>query len=448
MDTRRTDIALFRYSLIRQAADAALSGVERGALVRDLASREHLTPGGERVKVSRQSLDRWVRAYRLGGFVALEPSGVSRSLRTPAAMLELAVALKGEEPTRTAAHIATVIAASHGTAPSPRTLQRHFARLGLNGNSPGEPQVFGRFEAEAPNVRWTGDGMHGPIVANAKAVLIAFLDDHSRLLPGYRWGVAEDTLCAQRAFRRGLESRGVPGSIYLDNGSAFVSRQLLRACASLGVRLVHSRPGRPQGRGKIERFFRTVREQFEVEISHSDISSLDDLNIAFTAWVETVYHRSIHSETKMTPIERFEAVPPPALPSGADLHEAFLWSETRQVTKTATVSLHANTYEVDPALVGRQVDLVFDPFDMTDIDVRFEGRLMGKAKPHVIARHTHPQIKPPELPDVSPVGIDYLGLVRRAREEAVQKPIDYRIVETDDPGQCPGQLRIVGGEAK
>ena len=145
-----------------------------------------------------------------------------------------------------------------------------------------------------------------------KTYLFAFLDDHSRLLPGYRWGHAEDTVRLAAALRPALASRGVPSAVYVDNGSPIVDRWLLRACAKLGVRLVHSTPSRPEGRGKIERFFRTVREQFLVEITgepdmagRHHVADLAELNRLFTAWVETVYHRTVHSETGQTPLDRW-----------------------------------------------------------------------------------------------------------------------------------------------
>ncbi len=102
-------------------------------------------------------------------------------------------------------------------APSERTIQRLFARLGLNTRPDGTPpQAFGRFEAVKANDRWTGDALHGPVVAGRKAYLFAFVDDHSRAVPGYRWGHSEDTIRLEAALRHGLGSRGVPRSIYLD----------------------------------------------------------------------------------------------------------------------------------------------------------------------------------------------------------------------------------------
>jgi putative transposase len=246
-------VGLFRYSLVRQAADPALSPRQRGSLVRSLASQDHLGPNGDRVRVSRSTLDRWIRAYRAGGFEALVPAPRRVEARTPAGLLELAEALRVEGPARTASQIARVITEQRGWSPSARTIQRHLVRAGLPWRGVEPSRAFGRFEATRPNELWIGDALHGPAVGGRKTYLFAFIDDNSRAFVGYRWGYAEDTLRLEAALRSAMAARGVPESIYVDNGSAFVAHQLLRACATLGVVLVHSRPGRPQGRGKVER---------------------------------------------------------------------------------------------------------------------------------------------------------------------------------------------------
>ena len=243
---RARAVGLFRYALIREAADPGLTTRQRGRLVRGLAAREHSGPFGQPVQVSRATIDRWIRAWCRGGFDALVPPPRRVSPRTPVEVLELAAGLKREVPERTAAQVAAILRAHAGWAPDERTLQRHFARLGLTTRPNGRPStVFGRFEADTANLRWTGDALHGPTVAGRKAILCAFIDDHSRLLTGYRWARREDTIRLEAALRGGLAARGIPGSIYVDNGSAFVDKQLLRACASLGIRLVHSKPGEP-----------------------------------------------------------------------------------------------------------------------------------------------------------------------------------------------------------
>jgi putative transposase len=382
-------------------------------------------------------------------------------------VVEMAVALKRENPERTGAQVRRILAAQMGWAPGERTLQRWFTDdptitdlMSAGATGP----VFGRFEALRPNELWTGDALHGPTVGGRKTYLFAFLDDHSRAIMGHRFGFAEDTVRLAAALRPALGSRGVPDGIYVDNGSAFVDAWLLRACAKLGIRLIHSTPGRPQGRGKIERYFRTVREQFLVEItgdptdpSRHPVADLGELNRLFTAWVETVYHRQIHSETGAAPLARWQAGGPFGLPTPDALAEAFLWEEHRTVTKTALVSLQGNTYQVDPALVGRRVELVFDPFDLTTIAVRLRGVPAGTAIPHRIGRHAHLKARPetpPELP--APTGIDYARLIDRTHQAQLGDPVNgvnYAALAgsaptgSNDPtssnDQLPGQLDLL-----
>lgn len=448
---RAREVGLFRYALIRQAADPALSTRQRGRLVRELAATEHTGPFGEPVRISRVTIDRWILIWRRGGFEALLPSSRCAEPRTAAAVLELAAALKREVPARTAAQVGAILLAHAGTAPSQRTLQRHFVRLELNTRPDGlPPRAFGRFEAAAPNERWTGDALHGPMIGGRKTYLFAFIDDHSRALVGYRWGHSEDTVRLEAALRAGLAARGIPQICYVDNGSAFVSSQLLRALAILGIKLTHSKPGQPAGRGKIERFFRTVREQFLVELGDPGalqaVSDLSRLNELFAGWVETVYHQRVHSETDQRPLERFLAAGPPALPTPQMLHEAFLWSHLRTVTKTATISLHGNRYEVDAALVGRRVEVVFDPFDLTSLEVRYQGRSMGIAVPHRIGRHVHPDARPDTpAPPASVTGIDYLALVAAQHRAELAVRINYTDLPTSQPVEVDEVDEIADG---
>jgi putative transposase len=422
---RAQEIGLFRWQIVGEATDISLSARERGRLVRALAEREHLTPDGRWVRVGRNTLDRWIRAYREGGFDGLVPAPRRVANATPERLLELAVALRREQPARTAAQIHRILVEAEDAAPSARTIQRHLAAAGLPWKGSQIARALGRFEAESRNELWTGDALHGPLIDGRRVFLFCFIDDHSRLLVGYRWAAREDVLNASRALRGGIAARGLPKAVYVDNGSPFVSGQLLRACAVLGIRLIHSTPGRPEGRGKIERVFRTVREQLLVELEDRPPASLEDLGRIFQSWVEQVYHRRVHSETGQTPLERFLALGPPPLPGELALTGAFRWSERRTVSKTGTVGMHGNTYEVDPELAGRQVDLVFDPLELADVAVQIDGRHVGLAVALRIKRHVHPRAQPPTQPTV-PTGIDYLGLVQKRHDQALQQRIDYR----------------------
>jgi len=420
----RTNEALFRYALIREAAEDRLTPRQRGAVVRESAAKLHAHPTDGLRQVSRGTLDRWLRAYRAGGFEALKPALREVGPRTDPTILEQAAALRREEPGRTGAQIAAILRAIHGAAaPTARTVQRHLAREGLRrGEGAATGVGFGRFEADRPNELWVADALHGPVVATErggnvkrKAICFAILDDHSRLCVGAYFEPAETELRLERTLRAALQSRGLPDALYVDNGSPFASAQLQRACAVLGIRLIHSRPGRPEGRGKIERFFRTLREQFLIEAGRRELS-LPELNRLLRAWLERSYHRRAHSETGEAPAKRFAAARPRYV-SEVELHDAFLWSLTRVVSKTATVSLHGNSYEVDAALIGRSVELIFNPYALGKVEVRWGGRSFGEAVAHEVSRHVHPRAEADlGLEPAKKTGIDYLALLETEHE--------------------------------
>jgi putative transposase len=225
--------------------------------------------------------------------------------------------------------------------------------------------------------------------------------------------------------RSAFQARGLCQRLYVDNGAPYASRQLARVCAGLGIRLTHSTPGRPQGRGKIERFFRTLRQEVLVELDTHQPSGLPELERILQAWIEQVYHRRVHSETNTTPLERFAGFSP-RYPTARELRDAFLWAETRLVTKTATVSLLGNRYEVDQALVGRRAELRFDPYDLELIDVYYAGRPCGHAVPHLIGRHVHPHAQEPADEPRRVSGIDYLRLITEEHErDWLSRRINY-----------------------
>ena len=438
-DNERTgQIALFRYSVISEALSERLVPAERGLIVRALAERSWTTPTGTERRISRGTIDRWIAAYRHHGLAGLAP--VARSdrgrPRDQAAFLAEAVVLRREVPARSAAQITDIIGRAHGVWLSERTVRAHLARQGVSRRVLlAEPaRAFGRFEATRPNERWIGDVLVGPFVpsprlsGSKRAKLFVLVDDYSRLLVAGRWMTEENTRAGQDVLRSAICRRGVPETLHVDNGAPYRAAQLARTCAVLGTHLVHSRPYRPQGRGKQERLNRYIRERFLTEAEARGIESFDELNDHFGAWAEQVANTRIHAETKEAPLARFLSAGPPARPDPDTVREAFRWSVTRRVTKTATVSLFANRYGVDPSLVGRSVELRFTPEDLQVIDVVCDGVPVGRATPFVIGRHVHPSVPQAEPPAAAPTsGVDYLGIVSAAEEEAQGSGrIDYR----------------------
>jgi hypothetical protein len=252
---------------------------------------------------------------------------------------------------------------------------------------------------------------------SARARLFLIVDDHSRLLVDGRFYDRENARICQELLRRAITRRGIPDILYADNGAPFANAWLARTCAVLGIRLIHSKPYSPQGRGKQERANRYIREAFLAEAMHQGIESLGQLNDWFAAWAEQVANRRVHAETGQAPIDRFQAAGPPRQADPALLAEAFRWSVTRRVTRVATVPLEGNSYSVDPALTGRRVELRYDPENLAAISVFLDGRPAGAAVPFVIGRHVHRAVQPPPPPAADPTGIDYLGIVAAAHDE-------------------------------
>jgi hypothetical protein len=223
-----------------------------------------------------------------------------------------------------------------------------------------------RFVFEKAGDLWMSDVMHGPAVTVAgkkrKAYLIAFIDDATRVVPYAAFALSENTAAFLPVLKEAVLRRGAPRRLFVDNGSAFRSHQLALVCAKLGVTLIHARPYHAQAKGKIERWFRTVRMQLLPRLDPSDVVSLDALNRRLWTWVEAEYHRSPHRRLDgATPLDRWAAVADEVRYLGTDIDDLFLNEAKRKVAKDRTVSLAGVIYEVDAALVGEAVVLRHDP---------------------------------------------------------------------------------------
>jgi putative transposase len=438
-------VALFRFTVISEAANARLGARERGHVVRTLAARAHRHPDGSWVRLTRGTIDRWLRQYREGGLDGLRPEKRSDSgaVRRHPELIDLAAALRKELPARSAAHIADIIVARHGVRIAPRTIREQLAKRGLQrAKLTTQPLAYGRYEAARPNEVWVGDVLIGPWVphprgaGSKRARLFLLVDDHSRLLVHGRWVFEENARSAQAVLRAAIARRGLPETLYVDNGAPFAAAALERSCAVLGIRLVHSKPYSPQGRGKQERLNRVIRERFLLEAEAAGISDLEELNDRFLAWSESVLNTRVHAETSETPMARFLAGGPPRTPDHTLVIEAFRWSVRRTVTKTATVSLAGNRYLVDPSLVGQTVELRYDPEDLTSLSVYVEDRLVCMATPFVIGRHVHPAVpQASAAPSSLPPAVDYLNLILQTYSDEIVGDIAFRDLADDEEQQ-------------
>jgi putative transposase len=423
-DERALAHAAFRHRLIAEAIEAGREGVADA--LREAAARAHLDPRGRCVRVTVRTLWRWLAAYRRGGLLALCPhprKDKGRPRVLDPRVLRQVEHLRREKPTRPTKTVIDILVRTRVVAPgvlARSTLDRHFERAGLSRRALRTlgHKTFVRIETQSPFELVVGDFHHGPYVRVGdddglhRALLCAFIDHFSRFVPEGRYYLHEDFAALRFGFRRLLLAHGLPVSLYLDNGPAFHATRFHAACDALDVRLVHSKAYQKEGRGVVERFNRTVKEQFEDEVRGRDEPLvLDELNAYFEAWLAERYHRDVHSETAEPPRERFARGP--ALRPAPDLalvEELLRLRERRTVHKKwSTVELAGGRYAVEPALRGRRVEVLFDPFDLTYVLVAFDGRLVQRAFPHKPGERP-PEPPPAPTPDGPP--LDYLALLR------------------------------------
>jgi hypothetical protein len=203
------------------------------------------------------------------------------------------------------------------------------------------------------------------------------------VIPYAAFAHSEKTTAFMTVFKQAVLRRGIPMRLFVDNGSAFRSQHLSLVCAKIGITLIHARPYHAEAKGKIERWFRTIRLQFLPMLSEKNMHSLEALNRALWTYIEIEYHRAPHRILGETPLDRWAKVgqkvryPEP----GVDLDDLFLFESKRKVQKDRTVSLNGLVYEVDASLVGETVTLHYDPADQGDlIEVCHNGRHIQDAK--------------------------------------------------------------------
>lgn len=387
-------IATFRFGVIADFVTGVRLGY--GDKERKLAEKSLMTyeiPGSMRTRVTRASMLAWIAAYRKGGFriEALCPrqridKGGFRSMGT-AVRMEIK-RLKQENPYYTVPVIikklrhSRVIAADEVV--NKATIYR-FIRLECAPSSPDEGVDRRRFEAEHSNDIWQCDVLHGPLVqidgspTLKKSYLFAIIDDHSRFIVFAQFYPSEDFNALKHALREAISRRGIPQKFYVDNGACYRSEDLERILACLGTALTHSRPYKPQGRGKIERWFKNIRDSF-LPLLPPEPLTIDALNERLDGFVAD-YQDSEHSSIGMTPYERYRADLACVRPAPERLIDYFRSHECRRVRKDRTVQLHRKVYEVSAKLIDKTVDLLFHADQPDAIEVQYQGISHGLAVP-------------------------------------------------------------------
>jgi putative transposase len=423
MDSKAEKTALFRYGLI---APLVLETLPRGELTRraeEIAARNYDIPHSRRTSLSVDTLLDWALRYRRGGFAALAPQarrdrGQSRAL-TPQ-LAELIERLKRENPHRSGTTLLRELAlVSDGGSVAPATLYRFLKQRGLTARQLLAPPARKKFEAEFSNQLWQSDMLFGPYVQRAgggriQAFLYAILDDASRLIPHAQFYLHPGLDAFLDCLRQAVAARGVPIRLYVDNAKVYRSLQLARIAASIGILITHTPPYQPEGRGKIERFFRTTREQFLANLDPRRTLSLPELNERLWAWIEQSYHVSEHSGLGTTPLLRWQRDIEHVrqLPPSTDLRRLFFYRLARVVRRDSTFLLCRRFYEAPSHLAGQTIEVRFDPLDLSQVEIYFQGQAQGMARVvDAVVNAQLPSAKPAPSAVPEPTGINFVELV-------------------------------------
>jgi transposase InsO family protein len=433
-DPKSEKVALFRYGLIATLVLERLSRGEMMRRARELAALEYDIPFSTRTRISVGTLLKWARRYRKDGLDALSPKrrqdrGRSRAISPQLA--ELIERLKRENPHRTGTTLLRELALSSNNSTTPplsaATLYRFLKEHGLTEKQLLSPPAHKKFEAEFANQIWQSDMMFGPYVprpegGKQQAMLYAALDDASRLIPHAQFYADEGLESLLDCLRQGVAARGIPVRLYVDNGKVYRSVQLARIAATLGILIVHTPPYQPEGRGKIERFFRSIRDQFLASLDLKQVTGMDDLNARLDAWIQTAYHRSPHGglAPNTTPLQRWQRDIERIrqLPPATDVRRLFFYRLDRMVRRDSTFLLQKRFYEAPAHLAGHKVEVRFDPLDSSQVDVYSGGILQGTARlvdPVANGLWISPKSEPAPAPE--PTGINYVELLYQKRED-------------------------------
>jgi putative transposase len=369
--------ALFRYGVIADLTHLPPGSEGLYEKLKEKAEKDYCIPGTTRTRVAMETIRDWLKTYRKQGFEGLMPkarqdAGQSRAL--PQEVADLLVNLKEENPEWTVQLVIQQALASEKVPAevklAPTTVHRLLGRHGLMRKAGGKVEADRRrFAYQKAGELWMSDVMHGPAVrvdgkVKRKTYLIAFLDDATRVVPYATFALMENAAAFMPVFKQALLRRGVPKRLYVDNGAAYRSHHLAVVCAKLGITLIHARPYQPEGKGKQERWFRSVRMQLLPLLTEGDTQSLEALNRRLWAYVEGEYHCAPHHGLEgQTPLDKWaqSADEVRVLGPDFDLDDSFLFEAKRKVQKDRTVSLNGQVYEVDASLVGSTLTLRFDP---------------------------------------------------------------------------------------
>ncbi len=407
----------------------------------------------EQTGISERTLRRYLAQYRKNGFSGLKPKGKGgrRSDEAiPVNILEQAILLRRQVPTRSIAQIIQILEWEGLVEPGQikrSTLQEKLAERGYSARHMRMYADTGtaarRYQKKYRNQLWHSDIKYGPYLPIGKdgkkkqVYLVTFVDDATRYILHGQFYPTLDQIIVEDAFRQAILKYGIPEKVYFDNGSQYRTKWMKRACAKMGIRLLFAKPYSPEATGKSERFNRVV-DSFLAEAVLEKPQTLDKLNQLFEVWLEECYQNKPHSglEGNISPQTAYRSdrkalkfLDPETIAS------AFLHCEERKVDKAGCISFAGKKYEVGLTFIGCKVDVIYDPADISELTIEYEGHKPFKAKELVIGERSAPRPKLPEHLQKAPADssrmLNAAARKNQERKETQIPAVSYRKVRKE-----------------
>ncbi len=379
----RQSIALFKYSLIAPLVTETFTQATAKEYLEEISAKRYDTPQGTK-EYAPETIKEWLRLYRKFGIDGLYPkvrSDKGKPRNLPDDAKEFIISSKVNSPKRSAKSIYQELIAKgyvNYDQISLSTVQRFISKSNISAKKLEGVERLA-FEFEFPNECWQSDISVGPYLnidgKKLKTYIIAILDDSSRLIIHAEAFFSDNFLSLLSTFKKAVSKRGIPKKLFVDNGKVYKSNQMQFICASLGTILSYARPYSPESKGKIERWFRTLQDQWMNVINWDSFSSLEELNKSLFRYVEEDYNSKIHSSINEKPIDKFirhiDLIK--FIPTKQEVDYIFLYRVTRKVKKDSTISIQNILYETPLKYVGDTINIRYDPTIMDKAYIFSDG---------------------------------------------------------------------------
>ena len=367
------DRGLWRFGIIGPLLHRSDDSPPLHSQIEKLSQQLFFAPDGRELRLSGATLRTWLARYQTCGIDGLrnKPRNDHGATSVTTAIADALFDLRKQHPALTVKRLLVLLHRQglwDGRTPSRSALYRFTAAHALGRSAIQPQQPVRSFEYPYFGDLWSADFLHGPKVRCAgntarKAYLHAIIDDATRYIVAARFHLAEDTRCMLDDLMLALRRFGIPKRFYTDNGAAFRSQHLRLVAAKLSIALPHTPAYKPRGRGKIERFFRTVRESF---LAGRDKTSLDKLNADLSVWIDTYHHTPHHALNMVSPLDRKlsdKGTPLAHIAPTQNINDIFRMEQLKRVGSDGCVRMFGRRFEVPDAIVGGNVVVYYVPWD-------------------------------------------------------------------------------------